>query len=109
MTYKDNPWLLEARHGHGSGGPRWIICAPDYVNRLAVISLNGAAHGDQNIALDIANLLGSAGDLLKACEGLLSLLQHETSGIETCDLPKEYTDAMDYAALTIAKAKGHSI
>ena len=49
-------WIIEPHLGHGSGGARLVICAPDYENRVAVISLNGVAKGDQAVALEYAQL-----------------------------------------------------
>ena len=86
MMYSPPPWNLIAKSGHGSGGPRWVICAPDYEHRIAVISLNGAANGDQNIALDNANLLNTASDLLKVCEQVLQDIEFGELGLKELEM-----------------------
>jgi hypothetical protein len=116
VTYTKGPYLLEPRLGHGSGGPRWVICAPlfedkskpDYENRIAVVSVNGAPHGDQNIALDNANLLAASTDLLDVAETYLrmsdTILSKETIDVEELKIALEFYKPHLVEALK--KAKG---
>jgi hypothetical protein len=110
VTHTYGPWFLEPRLGHaGYGAPRWIICAPDYNHRIAVVSLNGAAQGDQNIALDNANLLNAAVDLLEVSETFLRLtntvLTKEVVDIEELKLALEFYKPQLTAVIDKAKGK----
>jgi hypothetical protein len=91
MTHSPAPWNIETHAGHARG-LRYVICAPDYENRVAVISVNGAPHGDEEIAQDNANLITAAPELLMALNKIVEILEHSESygilsgrGIKECE------------------------
>lgn len=74
MTYTKGPWVAAPHTGHADT-MRWVICGPNYNNRVAVISLNGAPHGDRNIEFDNANLIATAPELLESLEEMFGLVE----------------------------------
>ena len=66
------PWTSETRFGHTSdGSPRQVITA-ESVDRIAVMSLRGAAESDLSNARYIVQACNSHADLLEACAALLA-------------------------------------
>lgn len=72
MFNTPGPWKIEFHKGHAYG-PRMVICAPDHEHRVAVISLNGAPNGFEEIAAANAYLIAAAPELLEALENLVSV------------------------------------
>lgn len=70
MIYTQKPWNIETHAGHAHG-LRLVICAPDYENRVAVISVSGAPHGDGEIAQANANLIAAAPELLEVLSEII--------------------------------------
>lgn len=63
MTYTKGKWHIEKHSGHART-ERFVVCAEDYDNRVAVLSLNGAPHGDDGVSFDNAKLITTAPELL---------------------------------------------
>jgi hypothetical protein len=107
MNYLNQPWNIEVHTGHtAGGGTRYVICAPDYTNRIAVISLNGAAGGDVQSSADIAYAIHATPDLFQSCKEMLGILIEQYKLTESCDLPENIVTAMTNARIALAKVAG---
>ena len=49
------PWNIQNHANHGPSD-RLVVCAPDHNNRVCVLSINGAPHGDESVANDSAGV-----------------------------------------------------
>lgn len=101
MKYSPAPWNIEEHAGYARTY-RFVICAPNYDNRVAVISLNGEARGDNAIAQANARLIASAPDLLEALEILVEHAMEKYPHFESQRGQEEIKSARD----VIAKVKG---
>jgi len=101
MKYSPSPWNIEEHEGHARSY-RFVICAPNYDNRVAVISLNGEARGDNDIARANARLIAAAPDLLDSLIALVDYLEY--MGVpEDCE--GKYEDAMSAIDMAIKGEK----